>query len=621
MTKESMPMIAELKRLFVGQPLATEELAHERLSKRIALAVFSSDALSSVAYATEAILIALSAAGAMALNYVTPIAGAIALLLITVAFSYRQTIAAYPQGGGTYIVSRENLGTLPSLVAASSLMIDYVLTVAVSMSAAVAAITSAVRLLEPYRIELAIGLIGIVSLANLRGIKESGRIFALPTYLFIFSMFGLIGVGLYHILTGQVVEAPPPAVTHFPAEVQSLSIFLLLRAFAAGCTALTGIEAISDGVPAFKKPESRNASITLVAMVIILCTMFIGITVLADVYNIIPDGSAEPETANSQLARAILGSGSPYYYILQIATMLILILASNTAFADFPRLSYFLASDRFLPRQFAQRGDRLVFSNGVLALGMFSSLLVIAFGAKEQSLLPLYAIGVFTSFTLSQLGMVQRWRRLRTPGWQRSAAINTIGAVTTGVVLVVLAATKFTEGAWAVLVLIPVLVVLLRSVHSHYAAVARQLSLAEAPAPTAVRRHTALVLISGVHRGVIPALQYALSLAPDNATAVYVDMDADATEKIKARWQQWGCGVPLVVLPSPYRSLVRPLMQYIDEVEARYDDDVLTIILPEFVPSKWWQHLLHNQTALLIKGALLFSRGKVVTSVPYHLED
>jgi amino acid transporter len=401
-------MISELKRLFVGQPLATEALAHERLSKRIALAVFSSDALSSVAYATEAILIALAVAGAAALEMVTPIAIGIAALLITVAFSYRQTIIAYPQGGGTYIVSRENLGTTPSLVAASSLLIDYILTVAVSMSAAVAAITSAVERLEPYRVELAVGLIGVVTLANLRGVKESGRIFAVPTYLFIVSTFALIGAGLYQVIAGQVVEAPPPEIAHIPAEIHTLSLFLLLRAFAAGCTALTGIEAIADGVPAFKQPEARNASITLVIMVVILCTMFLGITVLADAYHIIPDGSPEPETANSQLARAIFGTGSPFYYILQIATMLILVLASNTAFADFPRLSYFLASDRFLPRQFAQRGDRLVFSNGVLALGICSALLVVAFGAKEQALLPLYAIGVFTSFTLSQLGMVQR---------------------------------------------------------------------------------------------------------------------------------------------------------------------------------------------------------------------
>jgi amino acid transporter len=508
---------------------------------------------------------------------------------------------------------------IPSLVAAAPLLVSYVLTVAVSMSAAVAAIASAVKVLEPYRIELAIGLIGLVTVANLRGLKESGRIFAIPTYLFIVSMFVLIGAGLYQVATGQALPAPPPRVVDFPAELHALSFFLLLRAFAAGCTALTGIEAISDGVPAFKKPESRNAAMTLVGMVVLLCTMFLGISVLASTYHIIPDGSPQPETATSQLARAILGSGSVMYYILQIATMLILILASNTAFADFPRLSYFLATDRFLPRQFAQRGDRLSFSNGIVALGLFAGILVIAFGAREQSLLPLDASGVFTTYTLSQFGMVQRGRRHKPRGWQSSALINSIGATVTGVVLIVIAATKFTEGAWAVLMLIPLLVLVLLSIHRHYMDVARQLSLADAPPPVAVRRHTAIVLIPGIHRGVIPALEYAQSIAPDNATAVYVDMDPEATSKLRAKWEKWGCGVPLVVLPSPYRSLIRPIMKYIDEMDAAYDDDVLTIILPEFIPSKWWQHLLHNQTALFIKAALLFSKGKVVTSVPYHL--
>ncbi|NWG22458.1 MAG: APC family permease [Chloroflexi bacterium] len=613
-------MISTLKRLFVGQPLATEQLAHERLPKRTALAVFSSDALSSTAYATEAILIALAVAGASAFWIATPIAVGIAILLITVAFSYSQTIKAYPQGGGTYIVARENLGTIPSLTAASALLIDYILTVAVSMSAGVAAITSAWPWLDPYRVELAVGLIGLVTLANLRGVKESGNMFAVPTYTFVASMMLLIGMGLYNIVTGQVVPAPPPETPHLPAEVGALSLFLILRAFAAGCTALTGIEAIADGVPAFKKPESRNAAITLAIMAALLVTMFLGITVLANAYHVIPDGSSEPETANSQLARAIFGAESPLYFLLQIATMAILVLASNTAFADFPRLAYFLASDRFLPRQFTQRGDRLVFSNGVILLGLVAAILVIAFNAREQSLLPLYAVGVFISFTISQVGMVQRWRRVKTPGWVRSALINGFGAVMTGMVMLILASTKFLEGAWAVIVLIPILVMVLLRIHRHYQDVAEQLSLVDAPRPRPVRRHTALVLVSGVHRGVIPALQYALSLAPDNVTAVYVDLDPVATEKIRGKWKEWGCGIPLVVLPSPYRSLLQPLLQYIDEVDAMYDDDVLTIILPEFVPSQWWQYMLHNQTGLQLKAALFFSRGKVVTSVPYHLE-
>jgi amino acid transporter len=583
------------------------------------LAVFSSDALSSVAYATEAILIALLFANRQALGLATPIAIGITLLLIIVGFSYRQTIMAYPQGGGSYLVSRENLGTIPSLVAAASLLIDYILTVAVSMSAGVAAVSSAFPWLDPYRVTIAVVLIAVLTLANLRGLKESGNMFAIPTYAFIVSIFVLIGIGLYNMATGNIVQAPTPLIPHVEYG-HSVTIFLILRAFAAGCTALTGIEAISDGVPAFKKPESRNASITLVIMIVILSLMFLGITILAESYHIIPDGSAEPETANSQLARAILGGTTWFYYVIQGSTMLILILASNTAFADFPRLSYFLAIDRFLPRQFAQRGDRLVFSNGIIFLGLVSAILVIIFNAREQLLLPLYAVGVFMSFTISQFSMVQRWRKLRTPGWIGSAFVNGLGALVTGVVLVVIASTKFFEGAWAVLLIIPILVVILLNIHKHYLDVAEQLSLADAPPPVALRRHTVLVLISGVHRGVIPALQYGLSLTPDNIRALYIDMDADSTARLKDKWGQWGSGVELEILPSPYRSLVAPIRAYIDQLANRYHDDVLTVVLPEFIPNRWWQNFLHNQTALAIKTMLLFTKNVVVVSVPYHLD-
>ncbi len=612
-------MFNGLKRLLVGTPLSNEQLAHERLPKRTALAVFSSDALSSTAYATEAILIALSLAGPLVLGIATPISIAIAALLIIVAFSYRQTIMAYPQGGGTYIVARENLGTLPSLTAAAALLIDYTLTVAVSISAGVAAITSAWHWLEPWRVEIAVAVIILLTLANLRGVKESGSIFAIPTYAFVASMFILIGVGLWKMLSGQVITAPAPIIAHFPKELESLTLFLILRAFAAGCTALTGIEAIADGVPAFKKPESHNAAITLIMMVVLCCTMFLGTTVLANAYHIIPDGAPEPETAVSQLARAIFGAETPLYFTLQIATMLILILASNTAFADFPRLAYFLASDRFLPRQFSHRGDRLGFSNGILALGVMASLLVVAFGAREQALLPLYAVGVFISFTVSQIGMVRRWQRIRTEGWHLNAFINGLGASVTGLVLLVIAGTKFLEGAWAVVMLIPIMVIVLLSIHRHYTSVAEQLSLSSFTRPQAVRRHTAIVLVSGVHRGVIPALQYALSLAPDNVSAVYVNLDESATERMKQKWEEWGLGVPLAVLPSPYRSLIQPLLKYIEEMDALYDDDVLTVIIPEFVPSKWWQYALHNQTALQLKAALFFNRSTSVLSIPYHL--
>ena len=613
-------MLGELKRFLVGVPLSNEQLAHERIPKRIALAVFASDALSSVAYATEAILIVLLVAGSGALGYVTPIAIGIAMLLVVVAFSYRQTIMAYPGGGGAYIVARDNLGTIPSLVAATPLLISYVLTVAVSISAGVAAITSAWPWLEEYRVEIALALIALVTIANLRGVKESGTIFAAPTYAFIIGMFVLIGTGHYVIVTGQVVTARTPETVHAVGETQSIGFLLLLRAFAAGCTALTGVEAISDGVPAFKKPESRNAAMTLIMMVVILSMMFVGISILAEAYHILPDGSPEPETANSQLARAIFGLGSPLYFILQIATMLILILASNTAYADFPRLSYFLANDRFLPRQFTHRGDRLGFSNGILALGLISGVLVVAFGAREQALLPLYAVGVFMSFTLSQFSMTVRAWRLRQVNWLRNMIISGFGSFVTFVVLMVIAITRFSEGAWAVLVLIPIIVIILLSIHRHYSNVARQLSLADAPRPQAVKRHTAIVLISGVHRGVIPALQFGLSLAPDNINAVYVNLNDETTEVLKKKWEQWGSGVPLTVLPSPYRSLIQPLLKYIDEIDSQYDDDVLIVIVPEFVPSKWWQHMLHNQTALQLKTSLFFNKRAYVVSVPYHLD-
>ena len=612
-------MLSALKRLLVGKPLANEQLAHERLPKRTALAVFSSDALSSVAYATEAILIALMYANRAALGLATPISVGIMLLLITVAFSYIQTIMAYPNGGGSYIVSRENLGTIPSLIAAVSLMTSYILTVAVSISAGVTAITSALHWLDPYRVSMAVILIALLTLANLRGLKESGSMFAVPTYLFIVSMFGLIAVGLYHVINGTVNTAPPPEIIH--AEFNpTVPWFLILRAFASGCTALTGIEAISDGVAAFKQPQSRNASITLAVMAVILSLMFIGITTLANAYHVIPDGAAEPETVNSQLARTIFGGDSPFYYIIQIATMFILILASNTAYADFPRLSYFLAVDRFLPRQFAQRGDRLVFSNGVIFLGGISVILVIIFDAREQAMLPLSALGVFAAFTLSQAGMVRRWLQLRSAGWVRNAFINGLGATVTAVVLCVIAITKFTQGAWAVLVIIPVVVILLQSIRKHYLDVADQLSLNEAPTPAAIRRHTVLVLVSGVHRGVIPALQYGLSLTNDNIQALYIDLDEASTQRIKDKWKQWGCGVELVVLPSPYRSLIRPIREYIDHMSHRYHDDVVTVVLPEFIPNRWWQNFLHNQTALAIKTMLLFTKNVVVISVPYHLD-
>ncbi len=615
-------MFAQIKRFLVGKPIATEKQHAERLGKATALAVFSSDALSSVSYATEAILSILILGGSAALGLSLPIAAAIAGLLLIVGFSYRQTIRAYPQGGGGYIVTRDNLGDLPGLVAAGALLIDYVLTVAVSISAGVAAITSLATnwgfpVLRDHAVEIALVCILLVTIANLRGAKESGAIFAVPTYAFISGILLMIGVGLIH---DALFGAEP--VTHsidpeLPHVGEALSLWLILRAFAAGCTALTGIEAISDGVQAFKPPEARNAAITLTWMVSLLVTMFLGITWLAYTHQAIPNELTR-ETVVSQIARTIFGVG-PVYVFIQVATALILVLAANTAFADFPRLASFLSRDRFLPRQFSSRGDRLVFSNGILVLGFFSALLVVIFQANEIAMLPLYAVGVFTSFTLSQSGMVRRHLRLRQPGWRHSVVINGLGATLTGIVLIILMVTKFVHGAWMVIGAIPVLVLMFRAINLHYRRVAEQLSLSGAIMPPELRRHTAIVLVSGIHRGVLPALQYARSIAPDNVTAVYVDLDPDATAKLRSRWQEWGCEIPLVVLESPYRSLINPILRYIEEVDARYGDDVVTVILPEFVPARWWEHALHNQTGLLIKTALRL-HGTVVTSVPYRLE-
>lgn len=612
-------MVTELKRLLVGQPLENAAQQHQRLSKRVALAVFSSDALSSVAYATEAILVVLVAAGSGALTLSIPISVGIALLLLIVGYSYRQTIFAYPNGGGAYTVAHENLGKYPGLIAASSLIIDYVLTAAVSVSAGVAAITSLASTwgypeLTEYRVAIALFCLMIVTLINLRGVKESGTFFAIPTYIFVVSMLGLIVWGLGRAFVTNAAPIPPVDV---PEATRTVGIFLLLQAFSAGCTAMTGVEAISNAVPAFKKPESKNAAMTLMLMVALLGVMFLGISTLGHYYGAAPHIDGE-ETVVSQIARQVVGTG-PLYFVIQVATATILLLAANTSFNGFPPLASLLSRDRYLPRQFASRGDRLVFSNAIVALGLCAALLVVIFDAREQAMLPLYAIGVFISFTLSQTGMVRYWLRTHQPGWQYNIWINGIGALLTGMVFCVIIITRFAGGGWAVLVLMPVLVLILRAINNHYVDIASKLSLQNMPRVEAVRRHTALVLVSGVHRGVIPALQFATSLAPDNVTALYVNLDDETANKVEEKWRRWGSDVPLVVLNSPYRSLIRPILKYVDEADQLYDDDVLSVIVPEFVPSKWWQHLLHNQTALVLKTALLFRKNVVVISVPYHL--
>jgi len=601
-----------LKRLLVGKPIPSSMAHHERLSRVTGLAVLSSDALSSVAYATDFILTTLVVAGVGAFSHAIPISLVIAALLAIVAFSYRQTIHAYPTGGGAYIVAKENLGDNAGLTAAASLLVDYTLTVSVSISAGILAVTSAFPWLDAFRVEMCLGCLAILMLGNLRGIRESGRIFAVPTYFFVFSIGVLILAGLYKYATGHVVpvQAPLPPET----GTARLTTFLLLTAFANGCTAMTGVEAVSNGVPAFRPPESKNASATLVAMAVLAITMFVGITVLAHGYGVIPSAS---ESGVSQLGRAIFGNGT-IYYLIQAATMLILVLAANTAYADFPRLASIVARDRYLPRQFMNQGDRLAFSNGILVLSTFAAVLIIAFRGDTQRLLPLYMIGVFVSFTLSQAGMVIHWRKTKEPGWKTSAFINGFGAVVTGIVLLIVAVTKTLEGAWIVLLLIPLIIVLFKETRKHYDHVARQLTL-RGYAPAARAHNTVVMPIGGLQRAVVEALRYAETLS-DDVRAVYVDIDPRLTEQIRRDWADWGGKVKLIVLPSPYRSVMEPLLDYIRRVELDRPDDYVTVILPEFVPARWWQHLLHNQSALLIKGALLFRPNLVVTSVPFHLE-
>jgi len=684
--------MASLKRLLVGSPIRTARLAHERLTKKTALAVFSSDALSSTAYATEEILLVLAAAyvagQGVAFTKVIPISIGIATLLVIVTTSYRQTIHAYPSGGGAYIVAKDNLGTMPGLVAAASLLVDYILTVSVSVAAGVAAITSTfvgTRLawLAEHRSAFCIFFIAFIAIANLRGVRESGALFAGPTYAFIVSFLFMIAYGLVRFYLHPEIVPPPNDVDLKIAEgyhPQALSLFLLLGAFSNGCAALTGIEAISNGIPAFKQPESDNAAKTLTWMAALLATMFIGTSLMVYVYNIHPH---EHETVISQFGRIIFtGYFSWFYYLVQITTAAILVLAANTSFADFPRLASLLARDRFLPRQFANRGDRLVFSNGIVLLAVFSGILVWAFRGETSRLIPLYAVGVFLSFTLSQTGMIVHWWRegqtlkairssaatsgssnqikaktkdskasrsfdanvtgklkprhmaklvaeAKSPAdlarlekkshWRKSLLINSIGATATCIVLIVFIATKFIHGAWVVVMLIPLLVLMFLKIHRHYVEVAQQLST-EGLEHLRPIHHKVIVPISGIHRGVITALEYAKSIAPHHVTAVYVNLDDEATQKLREKWQEWGSGVNLVVVASPYRSLLRPLLNYVDRVKGSSHGEVITIVLPEFVPAKWWQNLLHNQNTLFLKGALLFKRGVVVTNVPYHLE-
>jgi amino acid transporter len=616
--------LAFVKRILVGRPLATTEMEHQRIPKTIALAVFSSDAISSTAYATEEILFVVATGAsslALGLSKLVPIGIAVALLLAIVITSYRQTIFAYPSGGGSYVVSRENLGENPSLIAGASLLVDYILTVAVSISAGVAAIVSIpeFRSLEKHRVLLGLVLIAFISIANLRGIKESGRVFAAPTYIYIVSLSALVVYGLYRTLIAHDISPITIDTAHYVGHNLiggELGIFLLLKGFSSGAVALTGVEAISNGVPAFRRPESKNAATTLVWMGLILGTLFMGVQILAHHLGPYP---SERTTVMSQLGGAVWGTGTFMFVILQFSTAAILTLAANTAYADFPRLSSIIAHDGYLPRQLANRGDRLVFSNGVLVLAVSASILIIAFGGLTNALIPLYAVGVFLSFTLSQSGMVRHHQKERERGYKRNIVINTVGAIATLIVLLIVGGTKFTSGAWVPLVVIPMIVLLFKSIKRHYRTVAEGLSVTPEYKPRRMN-HTMVVLVGGIHRGVLEALAYARSVSPSHLVAISVVSDEEEQEKLERAWQEYGIDVPLEIVYSPYRELTRPILRYIDELDARWDNDIITVIIPEFVVTHWWGNLLHGQSALLLKGRLLFRKGTVVTSLPYHLE-
>ena len=615
---------SSLKRFLIGKPIASSEDAHHRLSKKIALPVFASDAISSTAYATEEILIvflSLAAVGMTAFDNLVPISILVILLLAIVVSSYRQTIYAYPNGGGSYVVSRENLGRSPSLVAGASMLVDYILTVAVSVSAGVAAIVSAFQNLAPYRVELCVGFIFLVTLANLRGIKESGALFAPPTYLYVVSLASLIIVGLYKVYFQDLgpIDHSDAYAQELLSGQKTLTLFFFLKAFSSGAVALTGIEAVADGVPAFEKPEPKNASKTLMWMAVILGTSFLGLSVLAQKIQPIKDHEGEVKiTVLAQMAEQVYGGRNIFFYITQFATFGILILAANTAYADFPRLSSIIAKDNFLPRQLMNRGDRLVFSNGIIFLGVAASVLVISFGGIVNALIPLYAVGVFTGFTLSQFGMLVRHRKLKEPGWQTRAFFSGVGSLTTLFVAGIVVVVKFTDGAWIPAVIIPSMMAFFLAVNRHYKKVRSFLQIEEGYiAPR--RTHTVLVLVGSVNKGVLQAVKYAESLRPDRLLALSVVGSTEEREKLESNWAKYGMTTELETLNDDFRNLTDTILTHINRIDDEDSDDIITVVIPEFVTalrSQW----LHNQSALAIKGRLLYRKNTVVTSVPIVIE-
>ena len=610
-------MFNRLKYFLIGTPLPTFQLQEKKLNKVRALAAFSPDALSSIAYANQEIYLGLLVAGSVGLGIAWPIGLAIAGLLVIVAISYYQTIHGYPSGGGSYVVARENLGTRVGLIAASALMIDYLLTAAVSLTAGVEAIASAFPELWQYRVVIALFLLILITLANLRGLRETGTLMSVPVYLFLFTYLPMLAYGLFVLLKG----GPVSMVAAAPKAAAPLTTFLILHTFATGCTALTGIEAISNGVPDFEKPESTNAGKTLIVMAVLMAVLFVGSIGLTQYLGVI---AGEQETILSALARRLLGNGAAYI-VIQISTMLILAVAANTSFAGFPRLAAILAKDGFLPRQFTGLGDRLVFANGIILLSIATGCLIAIFGGDSHSLIPLFAVGVFLAFSLSQAGMVIHWWRERGRGWQFKAVANGLGAAATTVTLFVVGYSKFREGAWITIFLIPVIVLVFSRIKSHYREVAKELSLhGLPPSLKPVSASRVVIPISGVHRGIVDAVDFARGMT-NNIAAVYVELEPGEAEEVSKKWNEWWPDVPLVVLPSPYRSIIGPFIDFLDKTDFENNDgQQAAVILPEFVPARWWQSLMHNQTAWLLKAALLYHRKmdkfpRVIIDVPYYL--
>jgi amino acid transporter len=619
---------------FIGRPLATADAPQQTINKMVGLAVFSSDALSSVAYAPQEMLVILIALGSLAYQYITPLAIAIVILLAILTLSYEQTIHAYPGGGGAYIVARDNIGEIPAQIAAASLLTDYILTVAVSISSGVAQIVSAFPVLYAYRVLISVALVVFVMVINLRGVKESGAAFAIPTYFFIVMMAVTCVIGIIQHLTGTLGTLMNPPEYESILGIQAVSILLILRAFSNGTAALTGVEAISNGIPAFKEPKSKNAGQTLIIMAIVLGSLMLGVSFLSAQIQAVP---AETETVISQIARTVYDSRGVLYLATIASTMIILVLAANTSFADFPRLSAIAASDGFLPRQLTFRGSRLVYSRGIMALAFFASILLVIFRASVTNLIPLYAIGVFLSFTMSQTGMARRWWKIGHlkpgvevkergstlkygSGWQTKMIINGFGAVLTALVVVIFAIFKFKDGAWVVVILIPVLVAIFSSIHRHYQGVARLLSLDNFGSVPHIQRHRVILPIGGVHRGTLAALRYATTLS-DDVTAVHISIDPQETEKIKEKWEVWGEGVRLVIIDSQYRLFMEPLLNYIDEIDQqRQTNELITIVVPQFVARTRLANLLHTRTADTLRKVLIFQKDIVITDVPYQVD-